>query len=408
MKKKKYKFNQPIDSIPSGFIMGDIKGVVMHQDNDVSEQGCIIGSGNEVVVITKDGKQDSKSSGIMSIPSNEVWFETSDGEYYDPMYVQVEEEYGDTFPDLPIFDREKTQAANTGNDHIYKWVFTEDVTRINDGSTGMFTEDNYDSAALPISKVFLPVNYWQNVSELEPYLFLYCSDLESFTIPNSVTSIREFAFRDCSSLTAPVYNAHCFAYMPTSYSGAYTIPEGIKQIGGHAFSDCSSLTSITIPNSVTSIGNYTFNYCSSLTSVTIGDSVTRIGTGAFQYCSSLISITIPNSVMSIGDAAFEGCTSLTSITIPNSVTSIEMYAFLNCSKLTSITIPNNVTSIGQGAFSGCNSLTSITCEAITPPTLGSSNNRSSVTAVYVPAESVEAYKTATNWSYYSDKIQAIL
>lgn len=60
--------------MPSGFIMGDIKGVVMHPDNDVSEQGCIIGSGDEVVVITKDGKQDSKYSGIMSVPSNEVWF----------------------------------------------------------------------------------------------------------------------------------------------------------------------------------------------------------------------------------------------------------------------------------------------------------------------------------------------
>jgi hypothetical protein len=66
-----------------------------------------------------------------------------------------------------------------------------------------------------------------------------------------------------------------------------------------------------------------------------------------------------------------------------------------------------VTSIGGGAFSGCSSLTSITCEATIPPTLGLSNNLSSVTAVYVPAESVDAYKTAINWSYYADKIQPI-
>jgi hypothetical protein len=117
--------------------------------------------------------------------------------------------------------------------------------------------------------------------------------------------------------------------------------------------------------------------------------------------------TIPNSVTSIGDSAFYYCPSLTSITIPNSVTEIAYGAFSGCSSLTSIDIPDGVTSIGNSAFSGCKSLKTITCEAITPPTLGSYNNLSNVTAVYVPAESVEAYKTATNWSYYSSKIQAI-
>jgi hypothetical protein len=66
-----------------------------------------------------------------------------------------------------------------------------------------------------------------------------------------------------------------------------------------------------------------------------------------------------------------------------------------------------VTSIGEQAFLGCNSLTSITCEATTPPTLGGSNNHSTVTVVYVPEESVDAYKSANGWSYYADKIQPI-
>ena len=90
------------------------------------------------------------------------------------------------------------------------------------------------------------------------------------------------------------------------------------------------MTSVTIPNSVTSIGEYAFLGCSGLTSVTIPNSVTSIGGAAFYDCSGLTSVTIPNSVTSIGGGAFRGCSGLTSVTIPNSVTSIGDKAFWNC------------------------------------------------------------------------------
>ena len=202
--------------------------------------------------------------------------------------------------------------------------------------------------------------FGDSVKHIPAYLCYGMSKLTSITIPNSVTSIGNSAFRDCSRLTSPVYNAHCFAYLPTSYSGAYIIPEGIKQIAGGAFYYCSSLTSITIPNSVTSIGGGAFNRCTSLTSITIPNSVTSIGEGAFGDCSGLTSITIPNSVTSIGEWAFGYCSRLTSITIPNSVTSIGSSAFYDCTSLTSVTIGNGVTSIGHYAFYDCTSLTSIT------------------------------------------------
>ena len=160
-------------------------------------------------------------------------------------------------------------------------------------------------------------------------------NIESYIIPDSVTSIGDSAFWGCSSLSSIV------------------IPDGVTSIGECAFSDCSSLSNIVIPNSVTSIGDSAFWGCSSLSSIVIPSSVTSIGDFAFWDCSSLSSIVIPDSVTSIGSNAFDNCSSLSDIVIPASVTSIGDWAFGGCSSLSSIIIPESVTSIGDGAFEGC-------------------------------------------------------
>ena len=103
----------------------------------------------------------------------------------------------------------------------------------------------------------------------------------------------------------------------------------------------SSVTYDEVAYTVTSIGEWAFSNCRSLTSVTIPNSVTSIGSGAFYGCSDLTSVTIPNSVTSIGNDAFEDCSSLTSVTIGNSVTSIGDGAFYGCSGLTSVTLNSN-------------------------------------------------------------------
>lgn len=100
--------------------------------------------------------------------------------------------------------------------------------------------------------------------------------------------------------------------------------------------NCSGLTSVIIPDSVTSIGDYAFSYCIELTSLIIPNSVTSIGKHTFYGCVKLSSVIIPNSVVSIGDFAFFDCSGLTSITIPNSVTSIGVGAFRRCNGLTSV------------------------------------------------------------------------
>ena len=118
-------------------------------------------------------------------------------------------------------------------------------------------------------------------------------------------------------------------------------------------------TDIVIPDCVTSIGKYAFKDCTSLTSVNIGNNVTLIGWEAFHGCDSLTSVVIGNSVTSIGDDAFWNCTSLTSVTITDSVTSIGDYAFYSCDSLTSVTIPDSVTSIGDYAFYSCDKLVEV-------------------------------------------------
>ena len=204
-----------------------------------------------------------------------------------------------------------------------------------------------------------------SVTSIRPYAFYGCSSLTSVTIPNSVTSIGDRTFEGCSSLTSvtipnSVTDIWERAFSCCSSLTSITIPNSVTGIADDAFEGCSSLTSVTIPNSVTSIGVSAFSGCSSLTNITIPNSVTDIGGDAFEGCSSLTNITIPNSVTSMGYCAFEGCSNLTSITIPNSLTSIREHAFSGCSSLTSVTIPNSVTSIREYAFSGCSSLTSVT------------------------------------------------
>ena len=258
---------------------------------------------------------------------------------------------------------------------------------------------------IPASVTYNGSSY--SVTSIGNSAFLNCSGLTSVTIPNSVTSIGERAFEQCSVTSV-------------------AIPNSVTSIEWHAFAGCSGLTSVTIPNSVTFIAYYAFCDCTSLTSIvvesgnTVYDSrnncnaiiktasneliagckntiipngVTSIGNGAFGGCSGLTSVTIPNSVTNIGNFPFSNCISLTSIVvesgntvydsrnncnaiiktasneliagckntiIPNSVTSIGRYAFDGCSGLTSVTIPNSVTSIGYAAFNGCSGLTSVT------------------------------------------------
>ena len=264
----------------------------------------------------------------------------------------------------------------------------------------LFNKSMTEIICYPQGKTATTYSIPNSVTSIGNYAFFRCTSLSSIVIPNSVTSIGEGAFEYCNNLTSiiipdGVTSIGNYAFYGCRSLTSIIIPDGVTSIGNYAFDGCSSLPSIIIPDGVTSIGNYAFYDCGSLSSIYIPDSVINLGELALSGVKSLTSITvdadntafcsldgvlfnksmteiicypqgktattysIPNGVTSIGDSAFNGCTSLSSIVIPNSVTSIGERTFADCKKLTSITIPNSVTSIGDSAFNGCTSLTSI-------------------------------------------------
>lgn len=158
------------------------------------------------------------------------------------------------------------------------------------------------------------------------------------------------------------------------------IGDCVTTIGNYAFSDCSSLTSVTIPNSVTSIGEAAFAECISLTSVTIPDSVTSISAYAFSNCGGLTSITIGSGVTTIGHEAFNDCSSVSTLTIPSSVTEIGFWCFTRMNALQSVTFEGDLPTIGDDE-------TSALFHDYTPP------------VIYVPQQYLSDYRSCT---YMSD------
>ena len=302
---------------------------------------------------------------------------------------------------------------------------------------------------------------FSNMTKLEKLKMTSCSSITSITIPGTIKRIsggtyidaaRQGDFQSCTHLASVVIengverieNGGDYTSNQTGHYWGAFVPGTVGYI-------TSRLQSVTIPESLTYIGNYTFyrgnsmsvnvyisnlqawcnivfggrNYANplydggrlylngtELSNITIPEGITAINKYAFHGCASLTSVVIPYYITRIGERAFYSCSNLTSVVIEYGVTHIESSAFCLCSNLTSIVIPASVTNIGTDILYKCSNLNSITFESITPPqvpvqsfTPGLFDN--TTCPIYVPAESVEAYKTAYAWSQYADRIEAI-
>ena len=204
-----------------------------------------------------------------------------------------------------------------------------------------------------------------SVTTIDDYAFYYCTNLNgSLTLSNSLKTIGTSAFYWClglkgnltlpDSVTTIGDNAFCNCY---KFTGNLTIPNSVSTIGNGAFCDCWGFTgNLTLPNSVTTIGNSAFQKCSGFTgSLILPNSVTTIGEYAFNECSGFTNLKLSEKLSIIPLEAFSGCTNLSGeLVIPASVKEIGREAFYNCSGFTgNLTIPNSVTTIGNGAFIGC-------------------------------------------------------
>ena len=212
-------------------------------------------------------------------------------------------------------------VTSIGDETFYNCTSLTSIT-IPDSVTSIGDHAFYNCTSL--TSITIP----DSVTSIGDYAFCNCTSLTSVTIPDSVSNIGDATFASCGDLTSVnveenninyysldgvLFNQNkdeLVCYPAGKSDKTYKIPISVTSIGDYAFYDCTSLTSITIPDSATNIGDCAFCNCTGLIGVTIPDNVTSIGRSAFKNCRNFTSVTIPDSVKSIGDYAFNNCTNL--------------------------------------------------------------------------------------------------
>ena len=282
------------------------------------------------------------------------------------------------------------------------------------------------------SGITTPIIIPNSVKSIGNNAFLRCTKTPSITVGSGVTAIPEKCFQQCSGATA------------------ISLSNSVKKIGSYAFSRCNGLTSYTLPNSVEEICEAAFDLCSNLQRLNLPNNLKKVGDNPVTGCTNLLHIdfpsvemmcsieyptsvfytwgegvgsdygidlyvngtritnlVIPNTITEIKPYAFNFFSSLTSVSVADSVVNIENDAFGSNEYITAVTIGTGITKIGNYCFNG-DGLQSFTIRATTPPEImQGSISLPSGAIIYVPSASVNAYKSATNWSQFASRIQAI-
>ena len=292
--------------------------------------------------------------------------EGSDGEDGDSIFSSVTQDEEYVYFELATGETIVINKNNSGNcisfdDAVVKGICIKYWDTNHDG------ELSFDEAA---SVTSIGTSF-KSVTEINIF-----NEIKYFT---SLTAISDFAFfGERQNRVAVTPAEYYYTYSRLSY---LNLPDGIKSIGESAFEECRNLSHIVLSDELTSIGNR-----------------------AFYGCTALTEIIFPEALLTIGDYAFYNCGAIENVIIPDNVTSIGGNAFGYCKQIKTVTIGENVTSIGGSAFYEIRGLMDVYCKPVTPPSgCGIDANATSV-RIYVPTESIEAYKSAPGWKNFKSKI----
>lgn len=306
----------------------------------------------------------------------------------------------------------------------YANTFTKNITDI--GTSSKYIKSSVDVSDVPDGEYSYSITNGTNIYSEgmfgigdyidEEIYYNYSSTFYEYD-PESGESIVVNPLNLASIITGVSANSTYTINTPSGYDGIKNVQIEVNISGGSVndkfkklldtqqMYDVETLTAEDL-SGIISNRMYAFAY-TRLKHVFLPSTFATLNRYSFYECRQLESIDL-GSIITIGAYCFSNCKALTGVVFPSTLGSIENAAFVNCISLTTLSLPSSLISIGIGVFSGCENLTSITCNRTTPPTIGTNVFQNTNNCpIYVPAESVNAYKTATNWSTYANRIQAI-
>ena len=380
-------------------------------------------------------------SGDTVPPNNEIWYTTMKGEAEDP-YVM--EGFGAAIignsyeggKGVLLFDGDVTALPNRA--FYVKWLSSISLPNtVQSIGSSAFYRNSFEAITIPESVTSLsnsnPFIQCQNLKAFygkyatEDHLALVDGDqlisfaigigseIDSYSVPEGIKSISRYAFDGCIDLEEIILPASLEQILSGAFRSCRSmdhilLPEGLKKIGDDAFQDCRSLVEITIPDSIEQLLGNPFHSDGALRAfhgkyATADERSLVVGDELVSFApAGLVSYSIPSGIKVIRQYAFYG-TGLKRVILPETLEHIDHWAFAYNGDLESVTIPEGAGRIGEYAFYKCDHLNFVKVEATTPPTGDSSMfDLTNDCPIYVPAQSVEAYKSAPYWSSYADRI----
>ena len=260
-----------------------------------------------------------------------------------------------------------------GCSNLKEIEFEEGITQI---PTAIFGNTGLEKVKIPDTVTSIGERSFADCTKLEKIIFsekietingrafLGCTSLKSVSLPDSITNMDTEIFSDCTSLSSvklpnKYENINSSTFEGCTNLTEITLPDTVTTIQDHAFKNCTALKNINWSKSITDIQSYAFENCDALTKLDIPNTVINIGTGAFYDCGGLTDIVVPNSVKTLGSRAFENCDALAKASIPDSVTSMGEKAFYDCDALTDVKLGTGITQITTSCFEHCDLLPSV-------------------------------------------------